>query len=82
MLRILTRSKSLAFRRSFLGAQLTVLPEQRRDMATGLLTGLSDNYIKVLAKGSDELMNCLVPMKIQRIDEEGTWGRPIWAGEN
>ena len=82
VLRSLTRSKSLAFRRSFLGTQLTVLMEQRRDMATGLLTGLSDNYIKVLTKGSDQMMNCLVPIKIQRVAKEGTWGRPIWAGES
>jgi threonylcarbamoyladenosine tRNA methylthiotransferase MtaB len=77
MLRILSRAKFSAFRRSFLNHQLMVLIEQRRDPHTGLLTGLSDNYIRVLVEGSDRLMNRLVPLQIYRVDEHRAWGRPI-----
>lgn len=75
-LRDLSKTKSISFRRSFLHQQLTVLLEQRRDSPTGLLTGLSDNYIRVLAEGPDDQMNRLVPLEVYRIDEERTWGRP------
>jgi len=77
----LSQEKFAEFRRSFMGSQLTVLTEQRRDEETGLLTGLSDNYIRVLADGPDERMNDLLPVKIYRVDEEMTWGKLIAAGE-
>jgi len=80
-LRSLSQEKFAEFRRSFMGSQLTVLTEQRRDEETGLLTGLSDNYIRVLADGPDERMNDLLPVKIYRVDEEMTWGKLIAAGE-
>ena len=75
-LRALAKAKARAFRRSFLDQWLTVLLEQRRDSATGSLTGLSDNYIRVLMEGSADQMNQLVPVKIYRVDEEKAWGRP------
>jgi threonylcarbamoyladenosine tRNA methylthiotransferase MtaB len=76
-LRALAKSKSSAFRRSFLGHRLTVLLEERRDSSTGLLTGLSDNYIRVQAEGSDDQMNQMVALKIYRIDQDRAWGRPV-----
>lgn len=79
-LRALSKAKFDAFRRSFLGQELTVLVEQRRDPATGFLTGLSDNYIRVLTQGPDEQMNQLVPLKMYRVDDERAWGRPLEAG--
>jgi threonylcarbamoyladenosine tRNA methylthiotransferase MtaB len=56
-----------AFREKFLGETLNVLFEHRRDHATGFLTGLSDNYIRVLADGDDSLMNEIVPVKIDQM---------------
>ncbi len=75
VLRALSADKFSAFQRSFLNHQLTVLLEQRRDPGTGLLTGLSENYIRVLLKGSDQQMNQLVPLRVYRVDEKGVWGR-------
>jgi threonylcarbamoyladenosine tRNA methylthiotransferase MtaB len=48
----------------FLGKSLNVLIENRRDKKTGLLTGLSDNYIRVLLDGDDFFKNQIVPVRI------------------
>ncbi len=77
LLRDLSSVKSKAFRRSFIGKQLTVLLEHRRERSTGLLTGLSDNYIRVLTEGSDQQMNRLVPLRIFEVDEERAWGQAV-----
>jgi threonylcarbamoyladenosine tRNA methylthiotransferase MtaB len=49
---------------SFRGKKLNVLVENRRDRKTGLLTGLSDNYIRVLLDGEDSLKSQIVPVHI------------------
>lgn len=66
-LKALRKQKLKAFREKFLGETLNVLFEHRRDHATGFLTGLSDNYIRVLADGDDSLMNEIVPVKIDQM---------------
>ena len=53
----------------FVGRELDVLIENRRDRYTGKLTGLSDNYIRVLLEGDDDLKNTIVPINI--IKREG-----------
>ena len=40
--------KRLAFHRRFVGRRLEILAEDRRDKASGLQVGMTDNYIKVL----------------------------------
>ena len=44
----------LAFHRRFLGRRVRVLVEGRRDPQTGLLKGVSSNYLPVLFKGGDD----------------------------
>ena len=44
-----------------------MLIENTRDRETGLLKGYTDNYIPVMAKGRDELMNKLVNVRITDI---------------
>jgi threonylcarbamoyladenosine tRNA methylthiotransferase MtaB len=82
VLRALSEAKFKTFQSSFLKHHLIVLVEQRRDSLTGLLTGLSDNYIRILARGSDQQMNKLIPLKIYRVDQERVWGRLVCAGED
>ncbi|MGB7062809.1 MAG: tRNA (N(6)-L-threonylcarbamoyladenosine(37)-C(2))-methylthiotransferase MtaB [Candidatus Zixiibacteriota bacterium] len=48
----------------FVGKKLNVLIENRRDRKTGMLTGLSDNYIRVLLDGDDSLKNRIIPVPI------------------
>ena len=74
-LRALSRKKFEEFVLSFRHRRLTVLPERRRDRDTGLLTGLTDNYIRVLMEGSDACMNRLVAVDIERVEEDRAWGR-------
>ncbi len=46
----------------FVGKKLKILIENRRDRKTDMLTGLSDNYIRVLLDGDDSLKNKIVPV--------------------
>jgi threonylcarbamoyladenosine tRNA methylthiotransferase MtaB len=48
----------------FIGKELSALIENRRDKKTGQLTGLSDNYIRVLLEGDDSVKNRIVPIHI------------------
>lgn len=59
-----TLAASYLYRRNFLGKELMVLAETKRDKSTGFLKGYSDNYIKVLFEGSDAVQKTIVPLKI------------------
>lgn len=60
-----------AFRRGFLGRRVEVLVEGRRDSATGLLTGLTERYLRVLLPGPDRLQGHLVDVRVLRDGEAG-----------
>jgi threonylcarbamoyladenosine tRNA methylthiotransferase MtaB len=49
--------KRLAFHQGFIGRRLQVLTEGRRDPQTGLLKGVSSNYLPVLFEGGDDCMH-------------------------
>jgi threonylcarbamoyladenosine tRNA methylthiotransferase MtaB len=61
----------------FVGNQLDVLIENRRDRKTGNLTGLSDNYIRVLVEGEDDLKNHIMRITISRRQENVLLGELI-----
>ena len=63
---------SLEYRKRFLGKKVYPLIESQRDKATGLLTGYTDTYIRVLLEGEDNLKNNIVPAKIVEVTEEKT----------
>ncbi|MBU0605047.1 MAG: tRNA (N(6)-L-threonylcarbamoyladenosine(37)-C(2))-methylthiotransferase MtaB [Candidatus Omnitrophica bacterium] len=73
-MRAMTCEAAYAYRRSFLGEELKVLVETKRDRGTGLLKGYSDNYIQVLFAGKDDLMRTLVLVKVIGFDLEKTMG--------
>ena len=50
------------FRRRFLGKTMTVLWERQSD--DGIWSGLTDNYIKVHTRSSEDLTNKLLPVKV------------------
>ncbi len=52
ILRDLGREKNLAFTKQFLEKELSVVVEDKKDTKSGLLSGLSDNYIRVGLKGA------------------------------
>jgi len=63
-LRELVKIHSLEFASHFLNHSLRVLLEERRDPVSGLLTGYTDNYIRVFMEGGDDLKNRLVMVKL------------------
>jgi threonylcarbamoyladenosine tRNA methylthiotransferase MtaB len=67
----LGKEKWIRYIERFVDQRLNVLIEHRRDKETGKLTGLSDNYIRVLLDGDDSLKNQIVPVDItRRIDDK------------
>lgn len=75
-LKTLASDASYIYRNSFLGKKVKVLAETKRDRLTGMLTGYSDNYIKVLLAGPDSLMEKIVPVKIDFVNMMYTTGKP------
>ncbi|HEY5648768.1 MAG TPA: hypothetical protein VIU33_04675 [Nitrospiria bacterium] len=52
-----------------------VLVEEARDTETGLLKGLTENYIRVLFDGPDELRNRVVPVQLESPGKAAVQGR-------
>jgi threonylcarbamoyladenosine tRNA methylthiotransferase MtaB len=67
-LRQLGGRQRLAFHRRFIGRTLQVLTESRRDPQTGLLKGISSNYLPVLFEGGDERMYQIAEVCIEAAD--------------
>ncbi len=63
-MRTLGEAKRLAFHRRFVGREIEVLTETRRDPQSGLLRGVSANYLRVLFPGEDRWMNRLTRVRI------------------
>ena len=70
----LGEQKRLDFHRRFLGKELEVLVESRRDKATGLATGMSDNYIKVLLAAPAEAANRILKVRVRSAREDLVFG--------
>jgi len=65
------------FARQQAGSTLSALVERRRDRHTGLLKGLTDNYLRILLEGPDSLMGKLVECRLEPADGEMILGRDI-----
>ncbi len=63
----LGRKKKADFYTQMIGKILNVLIEGKRDTASGQLTGVSDNYVRVLVDGDDNLKNKILPYRITKI---------------
>jgi len=59
------------FRQQFRGKVIPVLWEQS---VGGIWSGLTDNYIKVYTKSSEDLTNGLQPVRLTELWEDGVWG--------
>jgi len=75
-LRQLGSRKRLAFHHRFIGRSILVLTESRRDPQTGLLKGVSSNYLPVLFAGDDERMHRMVAVCISGADAARLRGSP------
>jgi threonylcarbamoyladenosine tRNA methylthiotransferase MtaB len=67
-LRILSQKKKMAFYRHFVGTEAQILVEAGTE--EGMLSGFSENYIKVLFPGSTDMINQLVEVRLSELDYE------------
>lgn len=65
-LRLVNEALMLDYQKEFIGSKKEVLIEEVRDHSTDLLTGYTDNYLKVLVDGPDNLKNKLVKVKLEK----------------
>lgn len=70
-LRELGQQKHQDFLQANLGRIHNVLVEHRRDRRTGLLKGISANYLTILFEGDKRSMNRIMAVKTQSIDPHG-----------
>ena len=79
------RSKKLEFYRRFIDRSVSVLVEETNDRATGLATGLTDNYVKVLfdpdlgQANADHLANEFVDVRVRHAREDVVFAEPLAA---
>jgi len=66
----LNRKLSMDFAKRFVGKDQDAVIESVRVEKTGLLTGYTDRYIRVLLEGPDSLKNSLKAVQITRVEEE------------
>jgi threonylcarbamoyladenosine tRNA methylthiotransferase MtaB len=74
-LRELGAKKRADFYRAFLGKNLKVLIESRRDRESGLLKGFSRNYIPVFTAGADALINREIDLEVTEVRGGRVFGR-------
>ena len=73
-MRRLGQDKRMSFYRGFVGKTMPVLIETKRDGTTGLLKGISSNYLPVLIDGMDEVKNKIVDVKIEKCEANKLFG--------
>lgn len=72
-LRELGRSKNLAFRKRCSGSVLEAVVEDKIDAETGLLTGLTDNYLRVHVEGAKkENIGKVITVTLAEVNENTT----------
>ena len=73
-LRELLAERRLAFHRRHVGTITDVLVEDSRDPRTGMLRGLTDNYIRVQADHTDDAINTIVAVSLTDASHDGMTG--------
>jgi threonylcarbamoyladenosine tRNA methylthiotransferase MtaB len=77
-LRELAQAKKKAFAERFIGQELTILLEGKRDQARQFLSGLTEHYIRVHVDAPEAFINQLVPVRLVALAEDevlGEWSR-------
>jgi len=69
-MRSLGHAKKRDFYKKFTGKKVEILIEGKRDKSTGLLKGISSNYIPVHVNGDDNLKNTRVQVRIDRVKSD------------
>jgi threonylcarbamoyladenosine tRNA methylthiotransferase MtaB len=74
-MRALGQVKRKRFYEDQVGEKVRVLVEHSRDRLSGLLKGVSGNYIPILMEGSDDLSGRLIEVKIQKVIDGRVFGQ-------
>jgi threonylcarbamoyladenosine tRNA methylthiotransferase MtaB len=77
-LRQLGQLKRRAFAGRFLGRTVDILLEGKRDRGRQRLSGLTENYLRVLVDAPPAFVNRLVPVRLIAVAEDGVVGE--WLG--
>jgi threonylcarbamoyladenosine tRNA methylthiotransferase MtaB len=73
-LRELAQAKKRAFAERFIGQELIILLEGKRDKARHLLSGLTEHYIRVHVDAPEASVNQLVPVRLVALAEDEVLG--------
>ena len=73
-LRLLGQKKRESFYRSCVGTTFQVLAEGLDRSETGMIKGLSDNYLSVLFPFPREIKNEILSVRIERVENMTIWG--------
>jgi len=79
-LRALGHAKKHAFAERFLGRSLKILLEGKRDKKRQLLSGLTENYLRVYVDAPQTSVNQLVPVRLVAVHDGEALGE--WMGES
>lgn len=71
-MRRLGNEKKRIFYETFVGKTVEMLIEGKRDKETGLLKGITSNYIPVHVVGEDDLFNTMIQVNIEKIEKDNT----------
>ncbi len=71
----LAKIKNLDFRKKMVDRNFEIIVENSRDKQTGLLKGMTDNFISVLIDGPDELKSRLARVKITSVYDKNAYGK-------
>ena len=78
VLRLLGQEKNHSFRKKLLGTQMNVVVEARTNASRGMLTGLTDNYIRVhIDNVNDDQLGREIPVRITKVDGNSTISKAL-----
>jgi threonylcarbamoyladenosine tRNA methylthiotransferase MtaB len=78
MLRVLGEEKNHAFRKRFINTEIKVVVEAKTHASKGMLTGLTDNYVRVFIENIDDsLIGREIPVMITKAENKSTISRTL-----
>ncbi len=76
-MRELARGKRIEFYRTCLEKEFLILAERWHSRETGMMRGTSDNYLPVVFPQPSDSANQLIPVRVERLDEDILIGSPL-----
>lgn len=72
VLKAIAAAKAEEFKNQQIGKTYKVLVERMRDKKSGMLKGMTDNYLTILFDGDDSLKNTIVLAELTQLNQNGT----------